>query len=189
MGEANIDQPTYDRSLKIKRVSLDPKGMVYAEAARVIREADFIFFGPGDLYTSIVAALLPEGCCEAIAGSKARLIYVAGNKYTESGETGPTSLSGFVRALEDYLPRSIDLVIYNNHVLRSNEKDFYKENDWAIKEYDKENLADWRVIAQDFERPDGGISFKKLGKLCEDILFDSTFVWKSKKSAVMTAVE
>lgn len=188
-GEMNIDQPAHDRSFKIKQVWLDPDGVVYPEAARVLQAADFIFFGPGDLYTSIVAALLPAGCREAIAESKARLIYVAGNKYTVDGETGPTRLSGFVQALEDYLPRPIDLVIYNSHRLRPKEEVFYEEKNWAIKEYDKENLFNWQVIAKDFERPSGGVSPEKLGKLFNNILFDTTFVWKSKKPAVTTAME
>ena len=35
-GEANLDRPKYDRSLKIKKVWLEPSGRIYEDAKRVV---------------------------------------------------------------------------------------------------------------------------------------------------------
>lgn len=150
--EAAIDEPQYDRSLKIKRVWLDPNGGVYDGARTAIEQADYIILGPGSLYTSIVATLLPKGVREAISRSKAKIIYVAGNSYTITGETGPERLSDFVKELQVYVPRKIDFVVHNNHVHNDAERAAYVEREWKPFEVDLENIPDYTVAQDDFER-------------------------------------
>ena len=77
--EGVIDRPNYDRSLRIKKIWLEPSGNIYKDAKEKIEEADCILLGPGSLYCSVIASLLPNGVKEAINKSKAKLIYVAGN--------------------------------------------------------------------------------------------------------------
>lgn len=169
-GETHIDKPTYDRKHKITKVWLEPAGMVFNEAAASIRDAEYIVFGPGDLHTSIIAAILPTGLHEAIAESQAKLIYVVGNKYSIDGETGPTELSQFVSTLETYLPRSLDTIIYNTSQLSKTQAQYYAEKGWGLITLDPEKIRGKQVIGEMFERPEGGLSFPDLGRILRNII-------------------
>ena len=168
--EAALDEPTYDRSLKIKRVWLEPSPLIYSDAKHAIAEAEHIFLSPGSLYTSVIATLLPAGVKEAIAKSKAKLIYVAGDAYELNGETGPERLSDFVSQLEQYLPRPIDTVIYHNAELTPAQEQKFKEKKWDIFERDIENIKNKHIIGADFEKENGGLSSEKLSKILARIL-------------------
>jgi uncharacterized cofD-like protein len=161
--EAFIDNPSYNRGLKIKRVWLEPDCQAYEEAVKAIESADYIILSPGSLYTSLIATLLPKGIKEAVAKNRqAKLIYVAGNAYRLDGETGPERLSDFVLQMEKYLPRQIDLVIRNNHSLNGKQKQFYKSQKWGVLRFDKENLRGKKINSLDLEAADGGLSPAKL---------------------------
>ena len=136
--EAFIDNPSYNRGLKIKRVWLEPKCQAYEEAVKVIQSADCIVLSPGSLYTSLIATLLPNGIKEAIdKNKKAKIIYVAGNAYRLDGETGPERLSDFGLQMERYLPRKIDLVIRNNHSLNAKQKQFRSDFQSGSKRHNR----------------------------------------------------
>lgn len=163
--EGNLDRPQYDRSLRIIKLLIDPEVKIFEGAKKVIEKADFILLGPGSLYTSVVATLLPSGVSEAIKKSKAKLVYVMGNAYESVGETGPTKMSEFVKELQNYLPRKIDMVIYNNHKFNLVEKKNYQKRNWQAFVVDLENLKDYKVIAGDYERKGGGLCPDKLGEV------------------------
>lgn len=168
--ESFIDNPNYNRGSKIKKAWLEPEPKAYAGAEQALREADYIIISPGSLYTSLVAALLPKGIKESIATSKARLIYVAGSAYRLDGETGPEKLSDFVLQLEKYLPRQLDAVIYNNHILDEEQNKFYAEKKWGVFEKDMDKISGRELIAADFESARGGLSSEKLGEILKNIL-------------------
>lgn len=168
--EAALDEPAYDRAWKIKRVWLEPVVSIYDEARRVIEAADFILLSPGSLYTSVIATLLPDGVHEAIAASRAQLIYISGDAYEINGETGPERLSDFVRELEAYLPRQLDQIVYNSHVLDAAQKKKYAEKQWAQFAGDIDNLADRAVIATDYETAEGSLSPVKLGEILHSVI-------------------
>jgi len=159
--EGAIDRPT-DRSSRITKAWLEPRATIFDGAKKVIEEADVILFGPGSLYCSIVAALLADGTKEAISASKARLIYVVGNAYENIGEAGPETLSAFITELEEYLPRPLDVIIYNNHELNDQEQKRYEEKGWSLIDNDTDDL---RVHIGDYERTGGGLDPEKLGEL------------------------
>ncbi len=173
--EEFIDNPKYNRGWKIKRVWLEPSCHAYTKAVQAIVKSDTIIIGSGSLYTSIVATLLPGGIKEAIKKSKAKIIYLAGSAYRLNGETGPEKLSEMIVQLEKYLPRSIDIVIHNNHKLNTKQKRVYQENGWGVFAFDKENFppkADQpraekspKVISLNFERAEGGLDPKKLSPI------------------------
>lgn len=68
-------------------------------AIKAIQEADFIVFGPGSLYTSIIPNLLVPEIAEAIADRKVPRIYVC-NVMTEPGETLNYAVSDHIRAID-----------------------------------------------------------------------------------------
>ncbi len=169
--EEFIDNPAYNRGLKIKRVWLEPVCQAYAEAVKAVESADGIILSPGSLYTSLIAALLPKGIKEAIAqNKKAKIIYVAGSAYRLDGETGPERLSDFVLQMEKYLPRKIDLVIHNNHKLTKKQKEIYKSKNWGVFEFDKSNLKNTKIQSLDLEAAEGGLSPAKLSAVLHKIL-------------------
>lgn len=170
-GEGNIDEPgAIDRTDLIEKIWLEPSGNIYKEAAAALRKADVIITGPGDLYTSNITAILPNGAKEAIAESNAKIIYVAGNKFTIDGEPAPTSLSARVRALEQYLPRKVDAIFYDSHKLSEKEKTYYQEKHWGLLDFDVEQLAGYLVVGKDIEEDGGGIDTSKLGDVLYDII-------------------
>ncbi len=168
--EGSIDRPEYDCSLKIKKTWLEPGGAIFDQARQVIVDADHILLGPGSLYTSVVATLLPQGVKEAIDESKAKLIFVAGNGYEKDGETGPEKLSEFVNQLESYLPRKVDFTVFNNHEFGEEEKRRYEDRNWGVIEADKENLSGREIIFFDYEKDGGGLNPGKLGLALKGLL-------------------
>ncbi len=71
----------------IRRVRLNPvDAPALPEAVDALERAHLIVLGPGSLYSSLVAALLPRGIAEAITRSRARVVHVM-NLMTEPGET------------------------------------------------------------------------------------------------------
>lgn len=170
-GETNIDRPLVGQAMRIKRAWLSPDSVVYSETATALREADYIVIGPGSLYTSVIAAMLPKGFREAISDSKAKLIFVAGNAYEANGEMGPRTLSESVLEIQTYLPRKLDVVVNNNHVLTPDEKSIYARRGWAVYDCDYENISkELRVISEDFERTGGGLCPDKLGDILKKII-------------------
>ena len=181
--EGEIDRPAYDRSCRISRAWLEPEGQIYEPARQAIESADYIVIGPGSLYCSIIAALLPAGVRQAVGRSAAKIIFVAGNAFELEGETGPERLSDFVYELQAYLPRKIDLVLYNNHPLSVEKEAEYRAKRWALFAPDVENLADYNIVEGDYERPDRGrpgLSDMKLGNILYQIIFYQT-IWNLKK--------
>jgi len=168
-GEAELDEPEYDKSLRIKKAWLEPEAEIYEDAKKVLEEADYVLLGPGSLYTSIVATTLAKGFKEALEKSKAKLIYIAGNARHTAGETGPKKVSQAVQELQNYLPRKLDVAVYNNHKLTKEEQEFYDLRGWETIPCDVEN-CDCEVVQGDFERSGGGLCDEKLGEILEDII-------------------
>ncbi|HEY9888034.1 MAG TPA: gluconeogenesis factor YvcK family protein [Candidatus Obscuribacterales bacterium] len=69
------------------------------KAIKAIQEADFIVFGPGSLYTSIIPNLLVPEIVAAIAQRQVPRIYVC-NVMTEPGETQGYAVSDHIRAID-----------------------------------------------------------------------------------------
>lgn len=112
-GESNI--PSFNN--RIERVFYNEKVYASKEAVKAIREADYIIYGIGSLYTSIMPNLIIDGILEAIKGSSAKKIYVC-NAMSQPGETDGYSLEDHVEAIQEHTyERAIHTVItYNNEI-------------------------------------------------------------------------
>lgn len=102
-GETDIDTRDPNDPRKIEGIWLEShkdKGPVFLdyEAEEAILEADLIIVGPGDLYSSIMAALLVRGMSDAISASRGKLVYVP-NLMTKAAETPGFSAADFCRVL------------------------------------------------------------------------------------------
>jgi len=89
---------------------IPPAPVACAEAVEAVRRADWILFGPGSWYTSVIPHLLVPALASAIAESEARRV-VTLNLVAEK-ETAGLSLPDHLRALGRYLPGlRVDVVL------------------------------------------------------------------------------
>jgi uncharacterized cofD-like protein len=95
-------QVAVQQSTGIKRVGLDPsEPEADPDAVAAIDTADQIVIGPGSLYTSVLAALAVPGIRDAVARSRAPVVYVC-NLRPQIPETGGFAPSAYVDALHDH---------------------------------------------------------------------------------------
>lgn len=171
-GETKIDKPDYDCRLRKKKLWLEPSGNVLPAAREAILSADFIFIGPGDLYTSIIPNLLVNGVPEALAQTKAKLIFVPVGANREAGETCCFKTSDHVAELHKYLQRKVDMVIVQDPAVKPN-LELYKIKKWQPILSD---AGDWQngltVLACNlYAEDEAGLDWAKLiaplGKILE----------------------
>lgn len=112
-GEHAIDDCAPGRS-RIKSLALIEKKIISDAARDAIKGADMIVLGPGDLYTSTIAALLPDGMQKAIATSAGKVIYIL-NLFTKTGQTENYSATMHVAEVESYAGRKIDAILVSTN--------------------------------------------------------------------------
>lgn len=125
-GEGYIDENLHEKS-RIMRAFLEPVVGAHESALQRIRESDCVVIGPGDLYTSIIPVLLPEGMKQALKETSAKLIYVV-NLMTKSGQTVNYSARDHVADLESYLGRKIDIIISHDGPIEERIIDWYEDH-------------------------------------------------------------
>ncbi len=129
-GESNIEEIVKEGN-KITRMYLTPSAVMNLEAKKELENADFIIFGPGDLYTSIIPNLLVEGMPEVLAYSRAKKIFIL-NVMTRYGQTDGFKSTDFIFELERYLGGiSLDYIFINETRPSQEVLDWYREVDKA----------------------------------------------------------
>lgn len=115
VGESEIDEPKYphDGRLHITELYTSPKVQSHNAVIKSLENADFIIIGPGDIYTSLLAAIVINNMSEHIKNSKAKIVYI-GNLFTKFGQTYKYRLSDFVSEIEKYCKRKVDFILFNN---------------------------------------------------------------------------
>lgn len=119
-----IDEPPHDGKMKITSVTLKPEAQVNPDAVAAILKADLVILGPGDLYTSLIPNLLVPGIPEALAKTKAKIVYVL-NLMTKYGQTYNFTAKDHLAALERYVGSSIDFVLVNSAAIPKSVLSFY----------------------------------------------------------------
>ena len=114
LGEHNIDEPSKEHSDRnIVELEVFPPVKANPKAIQLIKQADLIILGPGDLYTSIICNLVINNVAKEIAKSKARKVYVM-NLMTRYGQTTNFKASDHLNELEKYLGKgNIDICLVN----------------------------------------------------------------------------
>ncbi|HBV58091.1 MAG TPA: hypothetical protein DEB73_02415 [Candidatus Magasanikbacteria bacterium] len=162
-GETKIDKPDFDCHLRKIKLWLEPTGQVFAPVKEAILNADYIFLGPGDLYTSILPNLLVGGMSELLTQSKAKLIFTCSLANRETGETCGFKASDYVSELQKYLTRPIVTVILQDPAFQPNEAHFQAKK-WDPVEID---AGDWQkkytIISHDlYAEKEAGMDWEKL---------------------------
>ncbi len=113
-GESAIDEPEIDFDSHVQELRLNIPAVPTPGVLEAIVEANCIVFTMGDLYTSILPNLLVQGIPEAIAHSKARVLYVC-NRTTKHGETHGFTSTSFIVEMNRYLsPGALDTIIIDD---------------------------------------------------------------------------
>jgi uncharacterized cofD-like protein len=112
-GETNIDIPKSGKRAPIKKIWLEPQARLNPRVRQVLKEADLIILGPGDIYTSIIPNLLVRGMRQAIARSAAKKVFIC-NLMTKFGETDGLNAENFITIIEKYLGENVlDYALFN----------------------------------------------------------------------------
>jgi uncharacterized cofD-like protein len=110
-GEHVIDEPKEQKS--IEKFYLSNKVRAYEGALRAIEKSDYIVIGPGDLYTTTLAALIVPGVSQALQESKAKIVFIP-NLMSKKGQTRGLTHKDMVKLVEEYIGAHLDYVLLNN---------------------------------------------------------------------------
>jgi uncharacterized cofD-like protein len=122
-GQAEI-AVTPGRVRSISLVPADPPAV--PEAVAAVREADWVVFGPGSWFTSVLPHLLVPSLRSALADTPARKL-VALNLIPQPGETEGFSPHRHLEVLADHAPSlSFDVVLADARAVAGAEEDLRK---------------------------------------------------------------
>jgi uncharacterized cofD-like protein len=112
-GQRIIDDSTFCEDSPHPRLYLEPSGKIDSEADKALRTADVIIIAPGDLYTSLGPLLVVDGVAEALAASRATVIYMC-NLVVKPGHTIGMTVAAHAAEIERLAKGPvIDYVLYN----------------------------------------------------------------------------
>lgn len=169
-GEANIDVPTLGPNKIIKQVYLEPVATAIPEVITALEQADVIILGGGDVYTSMVAALLPQGISEALKkNNTARIVLVSNRYYHLNGEYVSHTVSEIISELEKYLPRPIDTIVVDPTLPTESELAAATAKTWGIKHYDPAQIQA-NCAEGAFDAATVGIDPEALGKILKRVI-------------------
>ena len=86
-----------------------------------------MIIGPGDLYGSLLAVLLPNNVKATFARSSAQIIYVV-NLMTRHLQTDGMTASDHVAMIEKYVGKKVDKIIINNSTIEPHVLNLYAES-------------------------------------------------------------
>jgi uncharacterized cofD-like protein len=99
-------------------VSLDPPATINPEAEGAILQADLVVLAPGNLYGSLLPALMVGGVAETLRQTSATKVMVA-NLVTKPGQTDDWHVVDYVQAIERHIGQGqFDVVLYNQEAPR-----------------------------------------------------------------------
>jgi uncharacterized cofD-like protein len=111
VGEHDIDEPMPEYiHERIVSLSLTPSASLSPEARQALIEADYIIFGPGDFYTSILANVVVSGFTDVMQETKASIIFVA-NLMARPGQTIGMQLTDYVAEFFRYVSVKPDIIV------------------------------------------------------------------------------
>ncbi len=159
-GESNI--PKFHN--RIDHVYYENKVFATQAAIEAIHNADYIVFGIGSLYTSIMPNLIIEEISYAIKKSHARKIYFC-NAMSQPGETDHYTLEDHVEAIEKHTYQGIiDTVVHHNNTLHDEVLDYYKEED-SYPVYLRDETHPYKIVYKDLLKFENNLIRHESGKI------------------------
>ena len=115
-GEDNLNSSKLVKKIGIKKLYLSPLPKANPRAIHVLKNADLIILGPGNLYCSLIPNLLVKGITRSLILSKARKVLIC-NLMNKIGHTDNFFIDDYLRVIENYTkPGLFDYFIYNTKV-------------------------------------------------------------------------
>lgn len=131
-GEHLIDEPEEQKKISSLRLNSDVRA--YDGAVEAIMDSEYIVIGPGDLYTTTLAAIIVPGVSEALQQTKAKIIFIP-NLMSKIGQTRGLTQKNMVELIESYIGREVDYVLLNNGELPVNAlKRYLKQGEHVFKD-------------------------------------------------------
>ncbi len=108
---------------RVKSISLVPEmPPASPQAVKAVREADWIVFGPGSWFTSVLPHLLVPDLADALVASRARRL-VALNLSPQRGETDGFSPETYLEVLSAHAPRlGVDVVLADSGAVEDTDR-------------------------------------------------------------------
>ena len=125
----------------IEEVFYDENAKTTPDVVSALLNADYIIFGIGSLFTSLIANLVYKDIQKALKETSAEIIYFA-NVWTQHGETDGFTINDHISAIEKHLHKNvIDKVVISNTVISEESILTYKK--------DKQYLMDINNVNHD----------------------------------------
>lgn len=171
-GETAIDIVMRER-FQIKRLFLDPQVDGCEKAIKAIKRADAICIGPGSTFTSVLPNFLPTGITQAIAKSKAPIIFVC-NLMTEGWGMNDFTVSKTVALVESYVGRKMDKFIANNKLPNGTILGRYRGERKMPMKIDRKNIDLSRLVEADLwiDETEARHDPKLLSYLVQSVIFN-----------------
>lgn len=150
-GESNIPKVRN----RIKRVFYDTPVRATQKAIEAIQNADYILYGIGSVYTSILPNLIIDEIAHAIRASRAIKIYFC-NAMTQPGETAGYGMEEHVQAIMAFDDHPVDVVVYADDIIPPEVLDRYEDTD-AQPVVMRETEHPYIVVSTKLLRFDGGL--------------------------------
>lgn len=147
-GEASLDNVFWDGKKRIKNIELVPKAKIAKKAARAIKNADFIFITPGDLYGSVIVNFKTKGFDKAISQSNAKIVYTC-NLFTKFGQTYEYDVKKHLKDIEKHLGKKADILVLNNGKYSYKSLIAYSREKANPVTYDLTKLGKYKVYVAD----------------------------------------
>lgn len=151
-GERVIDSEYFQHDPRRAQLSLTPEATPNPMAIAAIEQADIVVVAPGDLYTSLGPLLVINGIGDALARTKAKVVYVA-NLVSKHGQTDGFTVSDHAAEIERFAGRDIlDYVLYNQEAPTEEVAKRYEEEGGYVTVADTETLANqhYEAVAGSF---------------------------------------
>lgn len=138
-GENKITHANF-QDIGVKKIFYKKDVKLNENAKLAILKADYIILGPGNFYSSIIPNLIVNGFKNAISKSKAKIIFPI-NLTNKQGHTMHWKVRDYVRVLEQYTGKSIDIILVNNELPSKKQTEYYelKEGDGVLVINDKKD--------------------------------------------------
>lgn len=175
-GEHLIDEPeNFDTNHHIEELTVTPNAAAYPPVLERLKEADFIIIGPGDLYTSTLCNIVVDSVSDAIANSKAKVVFIS-NLMTKLGQTHGMSHTDLANEISKYSKRRPDYVLINSREIPEDIKEKYADAKEFVIEDDLNN-NNYEVLREDL------IGEREIKRTKGDVLKRSLVRHDSKKLA------
>ncbi len=145
VGEDKINRTSFENT-HVSNIIVDSP--INPDAACAIAQADYIFIGPGNHYCSILPNMAVTGFSDAVARSRAKIIYIA-NLTNKRGHTTHYSLSNYVDDIERGLGRAVDTILVNTTEPTAEQLEHYIQQEGESAKVPNDMFEDTRVVGAD----------------------------------------